>query len=133
MKKTTFFACLTGLLCLVAALAFSSRARIPAAQKSAAPAVTPSNSGTLVGTVEDHHGVPVGGATVSVVSADSHTKRSGNTDGTGSFFIDNLPAGDYMVTASAHGLLPKTEKARIKESRRTTLHIKLKAPPLYTD
>ncbi|HTV60537.1 MAG TPA: carboxypeptidase-like regulatory domain-containing protein [Verrucomicrobiae bacterium] len=133
MKKIPAFACLTGLFWIAGATAFASHGVNFPAQKSSAPVIAPSDTGTLGGTVEDHHGVPVGGATVSVVSADSHTKRSGNTDGTGSFFIDSLPAGDYMVTASARGLLPKTEKARIKEGRRTTLHIKLKAPPVYTD
>lgn len=96
------------------------------AQKSNSPVVAASGTGTLTGIVKDHHGVPVGGATVTVVNISTHQTRMGNTDGTGSFSFENLPEGEYEVTASARELLSKTDKTHVKERHVTTVRFKLK-------
>lgn len=96
------------------------------AQSPGSSAVSPSAAGSLVGTVVDHHGVPVGGATVTVLNIATHQTRTGNTDGMGAFNFDTLEAGEYQVTASAHGLISKTQRVHIKDRHRTSLHFKLK-------
>lgn len=95
-------------------------------QKSGSPAVTPSDTASLVGTVVDHHGVPVGGATITVLNVATHQTHSGNTDGMGAFNFDSLAPGEYQVTASARGLISKTQRVHIKERHRASLHFKLK-------
>lgn len=96
------------------------------AQKPGSSAVTPTDTGSLVGTVVDHHGVPVGGATITVLNMATHQTRSGNTDGLGSFNFDSLAPGEYQVTASARGLVSRTQRVHIKDRHRSSLHFKLK-------
>lgn len=79
-----------------------------------------------MGTVVDHRGVPVGGATITILNMATHQTRAGNTDGTGAFGFDGLAPGEYQVTASARGLVSKTERVHVKDRKRTTLHFKLK-------
>jgi Carboxypeptidase regulatory-like domain len=110
------------LFALILLIAFS-----PAfAQKPGSSAIASSETGSLVGTVVDHHGVPVGGATITLLSMGTHQTRTGNTDGMGAFNFDSLAPGEYQVTASARGLVSKTQRAHIKEHHRTSLHFKLK-------
>lgn len=130
MNRSALVSNMAVLFSIVCVASFIGLAQSSPSQKISPPAVAPTDTGSLAGTVEDHHGVPVGGATVTVESLDGHKMRSGNTDGMGSFSFENLPVGEYMVTATARGLLSKTEKVRVKDRRRTTLHFKLKAPPV---
>jgi len=95
-------------------------------QKSTPPAGTDAGTGTIAGTVKDHHGVPVGGAGVTAMNISTHQMRTGDTDGTGSFSFEGLPEGEYQVTASARDLLAKTDRVHVKDHHVSTVHFKLK-------
>lgn len=67
------------------------------------------NSYTITGNVSNEEGNPIGGATVSA------DKFEAVTDSEGTFRFSDLPAGDYELTASAHGYITTTEEVHIDE------------------
>ena len=117
---------LFSLALLVASCAALSSAAF--AQRNVTPVEARPSAGSVFGTVEDSHGGPLAGASVTLTNLSTHDARSANTDGSGAFTVDGLPPGEYQATISARGLLSKTEKVHLKPGSRAKLHIRLKLP-----
>lgn len=65
------------------------------------------NSYTIIGSVSNEEGNPVEGASVFADQFDAIT------DSDGTFLFTDMPAGNYKLTASAHGYITTTEEIRI--------------------
>ena len=74
-------------------------------------------TGTLTGTVTDASGAPIAGAAVTVTGA---ANRSRTTDAAGRFET-NTPAGEYTVTVSAFGYVPRTVTGVVVKDGTTTV------------
>lgn len=61
------------------------------------------SNGTIAGTIADKTGGAVPSATVTASSSELGTKRSTTTDGVGTYRIESLPPGKYMVVVTAQG------------------------------
>lgn len=86
-------------------------------------------SGSISGKVTDNHGSPLGGAKVSLVSEDTKVSTGASTDGTGQYRFEDLKPGTYSVTFDAQGLVPKTQRVKLKPGHKTTVNERLKPPP----
>lgn len=98
------------------------------AQRNMTPVEARPSVGSVYGTVEDAHGAPLAGASVTLTNLSSHDAHTVNTDGSGAFTVEGLPPGEYQAVFSAHGLLGKTEKVHLKPGSRAKLHVRLKLP-----
>lgn len=67
------------------------------------------SSGSLLGTVRDTAGAPIGSATVTVKSLDQGFSRSVTTDESGQFRIPLIPIGGYSVAISKDGFQPTND------------------------
>jgi hypothetical protein len=84
--------------------------------------------GGLTGTVTDASGAAVAGATVTATNTGTGLKRSVETDDTGNYFFNELPLGDYELTASKSGFKTQTVKgARVEVSVNNRVDISLSA------
>lgn len=61
--------------------------------------------GSIVGTVQDSVGDPIAYATVKVFAQDGIPFEHTNTNESGQFLFDEIPAGSYTLTSSKAGLL----------------------------
>ena len=75
------------------------------------PAAAQLTSGDLTGTVLDATGAAIPNATVTALNAATGQKFSTTTTGTGSYRLNNLPVGNYDLTATAGGFTTATLKA----------------------
>ncbi|HVI49506.1 MAG TPA: TonB-dependent receptor [Chitinophaga sp.] len=73
------------------------------------PAALFAQSNIIKGTVHNHEGGPVAGATVSV----GGQARGAATDATGHFEIPGLSAGDYVLQVSLIGFEPATHRVKV--------------------
>ncbi|WP_425955580.1 carboxypeptidase regulatory-like domain-containing protein [Xylanimonas sp. McL0601] len=83
--------------------------------------------GTVHGTVTSA-GAPVVGATVRFDGENDRNFVTG-ADGT---FDGTVTEGDYTVTASAYGLLPKSSHATVTQDQTTTVDLDLAVAPTHT-
>lgn len=116
---------------LSTAILFACCAALPSAtfaQRNMTPVEARPSVGSVFGTVEDSHGGPLAGASVTLTNLSTHDAHAANTDGSGAFTIDGLPPGEYRATISARSLLSKTEKVHLKPGGRAKLHVRLKPP-----
>jgi iron complex outermembrane receptor protein len=68
------------------------------------PALSQSGTGTLLGTVTTQDQQPLESATITVKNAnDSSVVKTGASDQTGRFRLENIPEGKYLVSISAVG------------------------------
>ena len=58
---------------------------------------------SLTGTVKDPQGRPVAGATIAVVSRSGAASTTTTSDLSGNYRLERLPAGDYLLRATARG------------------------------
>ena len=65
----------------------------------------------MQGTVTDSSGAVVADAEITVTSPSTGFSRSSKTDGTGNYFVSELPIGTYEVNVKAKGFRPATVKA----------------------
>jgi hypothetical protein len=65
----------------------------------------------IVGTVSDPTGAAIAGATVTIVGADTGSKRSAQTDDAGRFNFPQLKPGVYAVKAEAEGFDSRTNES----------------------
>jgi hypothetical protein len=86
-------------------------------------------SGLIWGNVTDNHGSPLGGAKVTLVSEETKVSAGASTDGTGQYRFEDLKPGTYDVTFDARGLVPKTQRVKVKPGRKTNVSERLKPPP----
>ncbi len=105
----------TGVLCLLLlALAASAFGQ----------AVTASSS--ITGTVEDSTGAVIVGAAVTVTSAATGVTRTTVTGDIGTYRIDAVPPGVYMVKVTKSGFASVTfDKVELVVGRTTTQNVKL--------
>ena len=101
------------------------RAQSGAAHAQAQAAAT----GSIWGNVTDNHGSPLGGAKVTLVSEDTKVSTGASTDGTGQYRFEDLKPGTYDVTFDAQGLVPKTQRVKVKAAHKTNVSQRLKPPP----
>jgi hypothetical protein len=124
MSQTFRRSSIAVICCLL--LAGSDHAR---AQSGAARAQTQAASGSIWGNVTDNHGSPLGGAKVTLVSEETKVSTGASTDGTGQYRFEDLKPGTYDVTFDAQGLVPKTQRVKVKAGHKTTANQRLKPPP----
>jgi hypothetical protein len=86
-------------------------------------------TGSIWGNVTDNHGSPLGGAKVTLVSEETKVSTGASTDGTGQYRFEGLRPGTYDVNFDAHGLVPKTQRVKVKAGRKTNVSERLKPPP----
>ena len=101
------------------------RAQSGAAHAQAQAAAT----GSIWGNVTDNHGSPLGGAKVTLLSEDTKVSTGASTDGTGQYRFEDLKPGTYDVTFDAQGLVPKTQRVKVKAAHKTNVSQRLKPPP----
>ena len=58
---------------------------------------------SLAGSVKDPQGRPVAGATIAVVSRSGAASTTTTSDSSGKYRLERLPAGDYLLRATARG------------------------------
>jgi hypothetical protein len=66
---------------------------------------------SMHGTVTDPSGAVIPNATVSLTTTDGHTVATANSDSSGSFSVNNVAPGMYIVIATANGFAPSQSKA----------------------
>ena len=86
-------------------------------------------TGSIWGNVTDNHGSPLGGAKVTLVSDETKVSTGASTDGTGQYRFEDLKPGTYQVTFDAQGLVPKTQRVKVKPGRKSNVSQRLKPPP----
>ena len=98
-----------------------------------APAALP--SGSLSGSVFDHDGAVVPGARVSLRNTAGGIERTVTSGAEGRFGFSNLPAGTYVITASAPGFGPFVSPgiSLVQGESRTSLDLSLSIPAAHTD
>ena len=92
-----------GVFCLALAMLFGA---------NSTPAQT--SNGAIVGTVTDKSGAVVPNAKVTAISSELGVTREVETDSVGSYRLENLQPGKYMVTVEASGFA----KSRVEETSR---------------
>src|SRR5262245_43129657 len=65
---------------------------------------------TISGTVTDEKGAVVANAKITAKNLDNNLSRESTSDGAGRYRIPELAAGQYEVTAEAHGFRPKIHR-----------------------
>ena len=90
--------------------------------------VEPPATGNIEGTVKDEDGTAIGGATVVVEG----TGLLATTGEDGDYILENVPAGDQKVTASADNYYSKTEIVTVEKDAAVTQDFTLEAIPTYT-
>jgi hypothetical protein len=83
-------------------------------------------TGQIVGIVSDPSGAVIGGATVTVKSADTGITRSVTSNETGSYTVPLLPPGKYSVTVSEPGFKTTTSTdTAVPAATSTTVNLTL--------
>jgi hypothetical protein len=92
-----------------------------AAGAFAQPAI---GTSTLCGNVLDPSGALIPHAQVTVSNADGYS-RTLQSDDSGSFDLESLPAGTYSLGISAPGFTPSLENVEVGEGETTVQDVKL--------
>ena len=93
----------------------------------ATPRLAPPNTGRIAGHVRDAGGVPLANARVTLVG----TALAASADSTGSYVIDKVPVGTYLLRVQLIGYNPGTvHGVRVAAGQTTTVDITLTAAPL---
>src|SRR5258706_5589597 len=80
--------------------------------------------GGITGTIIDPSGAAIAGATVDAVNPATGLHRTTTTSGAGEFLFQDLPLGDYEVTAGQKGFdTVKIEKVTVEVGKVTSLRI----------
>jgi hypothetical protein len=85
----------------------------------------------LVGQVRDPTGAPVEGARLTATMAATGLERATTTDGHGRYALENLPPGEYDITARRAGMRPSMVKGQLLFVATTrTLNVEMGLPGL---
>jgi carboxypeptidase family protein len=76
--------------------------------------------GSITGTVVDSSGAAVGGASVQAVNIATNLQVSAQTEGNGTYVIQNLPAGTYKLTFAKQGFETESHTEILVNADRTT-------------
>ena len=76
--------------------------------------------GSITGTVSDASGAAVGGAAVKAVNTATNLEVTVQSEGNGTYVIQNLPAGTYKVTITKTGFQTETHTEILVNANRTT-------------
>src|SRR5271157_4985430 len=84
------------------------------------------NTGTVVGVVEDQTGAVVQGGTITLTDLSTKIERKTTTSHTGQYVFVNVPPGDYSITASKGGFaVDKIASQTVTVGTQTTANFKL--------
>lgn len=92
----------------------------------AASLIAQSFRGGVQGTVTDSSGAVVAGAEITVTNPATGFTRTARTDGTGNYFISELPIGNYDVNVKAKGFRPaavKSVKVEVSASQQVNVQL----------
>lgn len=84
----------------------TSTTLLPILLFAAASAVNGQQTAALAGTVTDISGAVIPGARITARPVQAGSAASATTDAAGAFQFAALPAGDYLITATAPGFAP---------------------------
>ena len=84
----------------------SEPAPAPAATVTTAVPVNSAGTGTLRGHIADPTGALIPGAAITIVTEDGKTVARATADAGGTFRVNGLPAGSYIVQVTAAGFAP---------------------------
>jgi hypothetical protein len=85
-----------------------------------------SNTGTVVGMVEDQSGAVIQGATITLTDLSTKTVRKTATSHTGQYVFANIPPGEYSITASKSGFATdKVASQTVTVGTQTTANFRL--------
>src|SRR5258708_22828044 len=80
--------------------------------------------GGITGTITDSSGAAIAGATVQAVSGATGLRRDTTTSTAGEFAFQDLPLGEYTVTASHTGFDQiKVDKVQVEVGKVTSLRL----------
>ncbi|MGE5127593.1 MAG: TonB-dependent receptor [Betaproteobacteria bacterium] len=106
-------------LLLVASLLSSAVAAGPAPEAARA-----ARAG-LTGVVRDATGAPIAGATLSLATAQGASLTSARSDARGSFVLEAVPGGSYLLRVAATGFVPRRLAVRLDASAPGPLEVPL--------
>ena len=95
--------------------------------------VAQQNGGKISGVVRDPKGAIVSGAQVSLVHAQQVVLRSAQTDASGLFAFDDVPAGAYEVRVSSEGFGVQSRAAQVSSGRTTDVEFTLELSQLSSE
>ncbi|CAH8712648.1 carboxypeptidase-like regulatory domain-containing protein [Paenibacillus thiaminolyticus] len=86
--------------------------------------------GSVTGTVTDANGDPIADATVKLFTANNVPFEHTNTNASGVYLFDQIPAGNYTITASMTGYLtPNNIPVGVIAERQSTVNIAMQPDP----
>ena len=90
-------------------------------------------TGTLNGNVVDQQGAAVGGVEVSAGNVATGTRRATTANAQGTFFLNGLTPGEYVLEVSAKGFGKTSRKVQVAVGQQTDLRIQLKIQESQTE
>ncbi len=82
-----------------------------------------SNTGTIVGTVNDDSGAAIPNATVTTKNLGTGEERAVTTDGSGQFTVPNLQIGHYSIRVTRDGFAPaQIADTELQVAQRATIN-----------
>src|SRR6185369_12121402 len=81
---------------------------------------------TLNGEVTDQQGLVIANATVTAKSTATGVERSTTTNRSGSFFINGLTPGGFLLEVSAKGFAPQKSKVHLAVGQQADLRLQMK-------
>ena len=84
------------------------------------------STGTITGTVSDPQGALIQGTSVTVTDLSTKEKRTTLTNGRGLFVLQDIPTGNYEVTASKRGFSKEAMSITVKVGTQTTADFNLR-------
>jgi hypothetical protein len=76
--------------------------------------------GSITGTVSDSSGAAVGGAAVKAMNSATNLEVTVQSEGNGTYVIQNLPAGSYKLTITKTGFQTETHTEILVNANRTS-------------
>lgn len=81
--------------------------------------------GAVRGIVHDPQHRPIGGADVTIKAVNSDWQQTVHTDSAGSFLLEAVPLGEYIIQVSSGGFAPQEQRVVINSGSVADLHFQL--------